>query len=173
MPEIIKTYKQSVPAMRFIGKQYGDSDRVNGSFGTKWCEWIENNLFDVLKKQVGGNPVDTCEDGDAAIGLMREKHGEPFQYWIGMFVPSGTSVPEGFDCVDFPEGKFGICWLYGKENELYMNEGQCWEKLAAEGMEGVLDENGACWFFERYAGARFDTPDEKGNVVLDIGFFVK
>ena len=35
MVEIIKTYRQSVGAMRFIGKKYGDGDRVDGNFGCK------------------------------------------------------------------------------------------------------------------------------------------
>ena len=104
---------------------------------------------------------------------MRDKHGEPFQYWIGMFAPMGAGVPEGFESVCFPKGYLGICWLYGNENELYMNEEKCWEKLKEEGMDGILDESGACWFFERYACPRFTTPDEKGNVIHDIGFFVK
>ncbi len=46
-------------------------------------------------------------------------------------------------------------------------------KLREEGFEGVLDADGACWFFERYGCPRFTVPDEKGNVILDIGFFVK
>lgn len=36
MSEIIKVYRQSVPTLRFIGKKYGDSDRVNGTFGKQW-----------------------------------------------------------------------------------------------------------------------------------------
>ena len=36
MAQIIKTYRQSVPAMRFIGKKYEDGDRVNGGFGKQW-----------------------------------------------------------------------------------------------------------------------------------------
>lgn len=35
MYEIVKTYKQAIPAMRFIGMKYGDADRVNGGFGAK------------------------------------------------------------------------------------------------------------------------------------------
>jgi hypothetical protein len=34
--EIIKTYKQEVPALRFIGKKYGDKDRIDGTFGKYW-----------------------------------------------------------------------------------------------------------------------------------------
>ena len=173
MPEIIKTYKQSVPAMRFIGKKYGDSDRVNGTFGAKWGEWFENSWFDVLTKQISGNPDDTCEDGGASIGLMRHKDGEPFQYWVGMFAPQDTDVPDGFEKVDFPKSEWGISWLYGKEAELYMNEGKCAQRLGSEGITVINDPDGSCWFFERYVCPRFTTPDEKGNVILDIGFFVK
>ncbi len=36
MMKIIRTYTQQVPALRFIGKKYGDGDRVNGGFGQQW-----------------------------------------------------------------------------------------------------------------------------------------
>jgi hypothetical protein len=36
MAEVIRTYRQSVPAMRFIGKKYYDEDRVDGGFGKQW-----------------------------------------------------------------------------------------------------------------------------------------
>jgi len=51
MAEIIKTYKQSVPEMRFVGKKYGNADRVNGTFGAKWGEWFQNGWFEEIKKQ--------------------------------------------------------------------------------------------------------------------------
>ena len=51
MAKIIKTYKQSIGAMRFIGKKYGDNDRVNGTFGIKWNDWFEKGLFAIIEKQ--------------------------------------------------------------------------------------------------------------------------
>ncbi|NLN40953.1 MAG: hypothetical protein GX160_03010 [Clostridiales bacterium] len=51
MAEIIKTYRQSVPAMRFIGKKYEDKDRVNGGFAKQWEEWFSNGWFEVLEKR--------------------------------------------------------------------------------------------------------------------------
>lgn len=48
--EIVKTYRQSIPATRFIGKKYGDEDRVNGGFGQQWGEWFQNGWFDVLEE---------------------------------------------------------------------------------------------------------------------------
>ena len=172
MADIIRVYTQDAGSLRFIGKKYGDEDRVNGMFGAKWGEWFENGWFETLEGHIG-NPADTCEDGGAYIGLMRDKHGEPFQYWIGIFASAGTETPEDFECVDFPGAKFGICWLYGKEDGIYMNEHLCFERLKEEGIDGINDGNGACWFFERYASPRFTEPDDKDNIILDIGFFVK
>jgi len=171
MPEIIKTYKQSVGATRFIGKKYGDADRVDGSFGAKWGEWFEKGWFDTITSQFDGDLSQAQEDGGAYIGLMQGGHDTPFEYWIGVFMPEGTAVPEGCSHIDFPAGNLGVCWVYGKEHEVYMQEGQCWEQLEKEGYVG--DPGNSFWGFERYVCPRFTTPDGDGNIVLDICFFVK
>lgn len=173
--EIVKTYRQSIPATRFIGKKYGDEDRVNGGFGQQWGEWFQNGWFDVLEEAAGGAEALRAlyEDGGATVGLMRWKEGEPFQYWIGMFLPAGTPAPDGYGFVDFPAADLGICWFHGRENEIYGKEHLCAAPLQEMGMEIVTDEQGAWWFFERYACPRFTTPDENGAVILDIGHYVK
>jgi len=157
--------------MRFIGKKYGDSDRVNGMFGAKWGDWFEKGWFDAIEKQIAGSLKAVYEDGDAYIGLMRDINGE-FEYWIGCFMPENTAVPEGFAYIDFPESNLGVCWVYGKEEEVYCHEGECGERLTKDGFE-ILSDEAHDWCFERYACPRFTTPDEKGNIVLDICFFVK
>ncbi|MCL2408476.1 MAG: GyrI-like domain-containing protein [Oscillospiraceae bacterium] len=170
MALIVNTYRQSVGAMRFIGKKYTNNDRVDGHFGAKWDEWRDNNLFDLIEAQITGNLTDTCEDGDAHIGLMREENGnfENFEYWVGLFTPEQTPVPEGFEYVDFPKSELGVCWIYGKEEDVFMLEGKCGEKLQKEGFEITGD-----WCFERYACPRFTEPDAKGNIIIDICFYVK
>ena len=82
-------------------------------------------------------------------------------------MPDGTAVPDGFDFIDFPAGELGVCWIYGKEDDVFMLEGQCGERLEKEG----FDVNTDCCF-ERYACPRFTTPDDDGNIVLDICFFL-
>ena len=180
MLEIIKVYRQSIDAVRFIGKKYDNADRANGTFGikVKWDEWFENNWFEIIENKISNNPDDTCADGGAYIGLTRNKHGEPLQYWIGMFTPMNTKTPKGFDYIDFPKSELGVCWVRGKKEYLYMmNEGigiieQCNEKLKKEEMYHVHDKNDVCWAFERYACPRFIKPDEKRNIILDICLFM-
>jgi len=161
MAEIVKTYRQSVPATRFIGKRYLNSDRVDGMFGAHWGEWHSKGWFDVLEKQGAGKGA--WEDADAQIGFMRTKGGV-FEYWIGMFAPAGAEAPEGFDCVDLPACDLGVCWVSGKMDDVFMQEEACAKRLAGEGFE-LLDD----FCCERYT-MRFNPPDD---VILDICFPVK
>jgi len=167
MAEIIKVYEQNVDAMRFIGKKYGDDDRVDGNFGAKWGEWHINDWFGKIEKLIDRHIKEIYEDGDAYIGLMHGGHDEPFEYWIGIFMPEGTIVPDGFDYIDFPAGKLGVCWIQGKENDVFMLEGKCGERLEKEGFDVNID-----FCFERYACPRFTTPDDNGNIILDICFYL-
>ncbi len=172
MAEVIETYTQEVPALRFIGLKYSDEDRQGGGFGHCWGEWFEKNRFATLEALVDGNTSKTCEDGAAYIGYMRCNDGEPFEYHIGMFMPEGTEVPEGFVHIDVPKSTLGVGWLYGPESDLYAQEHKCSEKLEEQGYKIKTDEKGATWFMERYVCPRFTTPDEKGNVILDICFYI-
>jgi len=171
--EIIKVYKQDVPALRFIGKKYGDNDRVDGTFGKYWCEWHEKGWFELIEKQTNKDLKSIYEDGDAYIGLMRWKEGEPFEYWIGIFMPENTSVPAGYEYHDFPKATLGVCWVYGKEADVYMQEENCGKKLEENGYEVIKDNENAHWFLERYGCPRFTTPDEKDKIILDICHFIK
>jgi hypothetical protein len=171
--EIIKTYKQEIPALRFMGKKYSDTDRVNGTFGKHWTDWFQNGWFNPIEKQINGSTKTMYEDGGAYIGLEKYKEGEPFEYWIGMFMPKDTPVPEGYVFHDFPKGSLGVCWVYGREGEVFMQEENCMKKLEKEGCQFLPDENGFQWSFERYGCPRYTDPDEKGNIILDICFYVK
>jgi len=179
MFEINKIYRQSVGRLRFVGKKYENADRANGTFGvkSKWDEWFENGWFEAIESKINGNPGDTCEDGGAYIGLMRNKSGE-HQYWIGMFTPENTEIPEGFEYIDFPESELDVCWVCGKAEHVRMNEGielfeRCNERLKKEGMSHVHDKENVCYTFERYALPRSAEPDEKGNIILDICFYMR
>ena len=172
MPEIIKCYRQKVPASRFVGIKYGDGDRINGGFGAKWEEWFHKNRFASLETLCTSEFLDAYTDSGAYIGLMRHKDGEPFEYWIGMFLPTDAMAPAGFSYHDFPAAGLGVCWVKGKDGTVYGQEQKCAQRLEADGMKVIPDENGAYWFFERYACPRFTTPDENGDIILDICHFI-
>lgn len=165
--KIIKTYTESFPAMRLIGRLYTEADRTNGSFGEKWGEWFGKNLFAPLK-EMGPIP----QNGDAYLGAMRIVNGN-FEYWIGMFFPANTVPPEGYASVDIEPLDFAICWIYGNEQngEIYGldSHNACVEEAKKHNFIRK-DDN---WCFERYNCPRFTTPDEKGNVILDYGFAVE
>lgn len=166
MIQIIKTYRESLPSLRLIGKRYTNNDRENGSFGSKWDEWFQKGYFQELEG-LGS----LAENEGAYIGCMR--CGEEFEYWIGMFFPSGTPVPEGYMCTDIPAGDISTCWIYGNSanGEIFGEEAHnmCLSRIKAEGWE--IDSSS--WCFERYNCPRFTTPDEKGNVILDYCMYLK
>ena len=167
MAEIIKTYREKIPAMRFIGKKYAD-------FG-QWGEWFANGWFDKIEDAMGGVDavLELWKDGGAYIGLERRCDGEPFEYWLGMFTPPDTEVPEGFQFIDFPESHLGVCWIYGDESETHGVTWKCAEALANMNIQVEQDENGAVWSFENCTCPRYTTPDENGKVILDYCYFVK
>lgn len=167
MAEIIKTFRESVPAMRFIGKKYSD-------FGGWWGEWFANGWFDQIERSMGGagSILKIWENGAGYVGLERRCEDLPFEYWIGMFTPADTAVPEGFDYVDFPAAGLGTCWICGKESEIHDTSG-CGVAVANSGMIFWKDENGGIWSFENCVCPRYTTPDERGNIIMDYCFYVK
>ena len=174
--EIIKVYREELPAVRFIGKKYLDEDRVNHTFGTKWDQWFENSWFDTIKNQVGAEKNKHIFDKvGETIGLMKIKLKEEdiFEYWIGMFVTENTTVPEGFSYVDFPPSSLGVCWVQGVEPDIYWACENVIKRLRDEGYEIIPDSNGSFWSLESYISPRFTTPDENGKIILDRSYYVK
>jgi predicted transcriptional regulator YdeE len=179
MFEIIKVYRQSIEPSKFIGKKYDDADRFNGLFQVKplWDKWYKLGWFETIENQIKMHTNDFYDEGNAHIGLWENKSGEEFHYWIGMFTPESTFVPEGYDYVDFPKSELGVCWVYGKEQTIFMNDGieimnRCNELLKKEGMSHKHDKNDTCWAFERYTNSRSKKPDDNGNIILDICFYM-
>lgn len=156
--KIIEIKKESCPAARLIGKRYEETPN--------WGEWWENNWFEILeaKERLPFN-------GDAYIGAVHIVDGMP-EYWIGMFFPSDTEVPESFEYVDIELLNYAVCYLYDKENsgEFYTMDthNMCLDKLKACHFNRKEDD----WCFERYNCPRFTTADEKGNVILDYGISI-
>lgn len=67
MAEIIKVYRQSLPALRLIGERYHDSDRGPlGGFGNPWEIWYYKQKYKTLKR-LGSLP----DHEGSQIGCMR------------------------------------------------------------------------------------------------------
>lgn len=170
MAEIIKAFKEHLPACRFIGKRYTEADREGGGFGAKWGEWFANGWFEQIEA-LGSLP----ENGDAYVGLMTcAADWADFDYCIGMFMPAGTDVQEGFVSKEMPESDVAICYIYGKEDggDIYSQHEACCARYQTEGLWPPRATDGRVCFFERYNCPRFTTPDEKGNVILDYGCYI-
>jgi hypothetical protein len=168
MAETIRVYRQPVPPLRFIGKRYA-------AFSSEhWDEWFDHGWFDQLEAHMGG--LDAIRriwpDGGGYVGMERCREGEPFAYYIGLFTPPGTPVPEGFLGVDFEKGALGVCWLYGPEDGVHDTR-PCRQALEQAGMTVVPHTDGAIWSFENCLCPRYTTPDENGNVILDYCYFVQ
>ncbi len=165
MAEVIKFYKQELPATKFVGKWYEESDKIDDTFGHLWGKWFEEGYFDLIESAACG----FFEDSDAYCGLC-EMTTEGMKYWIGMFLPLDAEVPEGFTSKEFPPKSLGVFYVYGTEPEVYFEE--CFKKLPENGYEWAKDDNGTQWMIERYACPRYTTPDEKGNIILDQCYFL-
>lgn len=174
---ITNVYKEHFPALRLIGKRYTNDDRGKDGFGKQWREWMTEDRFRTMRQTVDVTPFD-----ESTLGLMTTGGDMTgFTYWIGLFYPADTKVPEGYDHLDLPESNVGIGWILGnpENGEIYggpPHDAVC-KKLSEAGMGHFRNDlagegsNTYC-FFERYDSLRFCTPDENGNVTLDYGIYI-
>ena len=172
MAELRKFYTQTLPACRFVGKKYPQADMGPKGFSAQWELFFENGWFDRIEAAAGGAQAVRAlyEDGGAYVAL--ERWGNTNEYWIGMLTPPGAPAAEGFEFSDLPAMKLGVVWVYGAEPDIYGKESECMRLLQANGLEPDK-QNGDLICMERYACPRYTTPDENGNIILDICFAVR
>jgi predicted transcriptional regulator YdeE len=190
--EIIKTFIEHLPDVRFIGKRYIDKERINGGFVHYWNEWFKKGWFDKLQELP---QIENVESGFIGLsGCSNDFYMDSFEYWIGMMLPSNTSVPEGYLYIDIPNGDVAVCWIYGnaENRELYgkQTDHLCMAKLRETGLienahirsnfKGV--DNEWFWTFERYSSRIIKTidngnlvlnKDANGKVILDFGIYIE
>lgn len=167
MTEIVKVYRERIPAARLIGKRYC----MDGEgFSAQWGEWFENGWFLPLE-MLGALP----ESEGAFYGFMRAR-SEMREYWIGMLFPADTRVPDGYESLDLPAGEAGVCWLRAHEQDptLYSMHQACVHALRENGMDAPDEADGeAVLCFERYNCPRYTAPDDEGRVILDYGIYLR
>ena len=171
---IFKTYKQKIPALRFIGKKY--SEPPTSSLFSKILDSMDNwrldYMFEAIEKKSGKEPKMIYEGGDAYISLIRKKDGGSFEYWLGMFMPEGTEVPDGYEATDFPESTLGVCSVYGKRNAITHYDAECRKKLVEEGFFIKKEEAESKWFFQRFNWREFFEEDRYGKRILEYCYFI-
>ena len=173
MPEILSTSREHAPMSRFVGVKYGESDREGGGFAAKWAEWFRGDRFKALEGLVTDAWKTRFPEAGSYIGLMRMGGEGDFEYWIGLFLPPGTPAPAGYESLDFAAQDLGVCFVQGKEPDIYMQEEACLARLKTEGFVPYVDEAGAMWVMERYQCPRFTEPGADGTRVLDLVFLVQ
>lgn len=168
MTKIAKCYRQDFPPCIFAGRLCPEGVTPPAF----WGEWFENGLFEPLEQLLTPEFGEAYPDTDAYVGLICLQDGKS-DYRIGMFLPENAAVPEGYEAFPLPHRKAGVCWVQGTEDAVYGQEEACRNALAESGMKLRTEPDGALWYFERYGCPRFTTPDQNGEVILDIGFFVE
>lgn len=167
MAHIIKLYCEDAPASRFIGIRYGERDRMAGGFAHLWHQWMAQQQFARLTLLLDSEWAARFPEAGSYIGFMRYAPGKPFEYWIGLFLPPATQPPQGFDHLDAPAMRLGVCWVQGKEPEIFWQSDACLKKLAEAGESPAADGDGYHWLMERYQSPRYTTTDMQGHKVLD------
>ncbi|MDR1840217.1 MAG: helix-turn-helix domain-containing protein [Treponema sp.] len=159
---IKKVYKQELPALRFIGKKCIETPQTVKVLNLL-DNWQLNRQFDAIEKQSAIDYKTFFEGGDAYINLVRKKEGSLSEHWMGMFMPKGAEVPQGYHAFDFPKMTIAVCRVYGKRDEIADYEKECRNKLTEE---GFATEN-AQWYFRRFNWHRFFEEDVYGKRLLD------
>jgi AraC family transcriptional regulator len=170
---IYKTYQQKIPALRFIGKKYTEppSESVFDRIRVNLDNWRVNSVFDAIEQQSGKDPKMIYEGGDSYVSLMRKKSDGFFEYWLGMFMPENTEVPDGYEKMDFPESTLGVCCVYGKRDLIIKYDLDCRKKLAEEGI-CKTEETDTGWFFQRFNWRRYFETDVYRKRILEYCYFM-
>jgi len=161
---IRKIFRQSLPALRFIGKKYIVNPEP-GEILNLLDNWQLENMFYNIEKQADIDYKAFYEGGDAYISLVKKNNNGLFEHWMGMFLPQGTEIPQGYDMIDFPETAIGVCRVYGKRNEIINYETECRSIFAGE------YPNNQC-YFRRFNWHRFFEEDIYGKRLLDYCYFI-
>jgi len=169
MSKIIKIYQENIPSLRFIGKKYSNNDRKNGNYSHLWKEWFESdNNIKISSNIINFNLEDYNEIN---IGLCRANNDGQFEYWIGMFAPVNTIIPNGFESIVFNNTKVMTFYIKGKEPDIYKQEDRCLQILKQQGYS-IKNINGYQITYERYIPSRF-SEDVDNDRIIDICLIIE
>ena len=166
---IIKTYKQKVPSLRFIGKKF--KEQITEFNYKKILVNMDNcrlnNEFELIEKQTTMELKKLYEGGNADISLIKI-NDEYVEYWLGIFMPEGTEISpqlckQGYEAIDFPKSTLGVCTVYGKRDVIINYHDECKKEYP------VPDK----LFFQRFNWHRFYEEDKFGNRLIEYCYFIR
>lgn len=165
MAEIIRVYEEAMPACRFVGQRHPARE---GGYAAQWEEWFGAGRTDALLPLADEAWRAAFPGADSLLGLMRVKDGELLEYWIGLCLPPETEPPEGFGFLDLGAARLGVCWLKGREPDIYRHADECLSRMALAGLLPAQSPGGETLLMERYQHPRFTQPDAEGRRILDF-----
>ena len=170
---ILKCYRETIPDCCFAGRLYTSADFLEDTINGKWRQWLESGRFQLLTELQTPEFQAAYPEASAYVGLIRGGGGNRLLYGIGMFLPAESPIPQGFDYVYLPHTEICVAWVQGKREDIYHGESAACDCLVEAGCLPRQESDGSALFFERHARPRFTSPDENGEVILDVGFFTK
>jgi len=167
---IFKTYRQEMPALRFIGKKFTEpyDDSFYKRALTNLDNWRWNHLFDEIEKQIDKEPKTIYQGGDS-YNILYRKNYKVIEYWIGMFTPKGTNTPMGYEKIDFPKSTLEVYRVYGKRDSIINYDAECRRKIAEH---GICRQDEINWFFQRFNWHRFFEEDKYGKRILEYCYCI-
>jgi len=163
--------KQEIPALRFIGKKCAEPPQPENILNLI-DNWRLNGWFDVIEKQFKIDYDELFDGSGAYINLVRKKGASleegNSEHWMGMFVPQGAEVPQGYEAIDFPKSELAVCGVYGKRDEIVNYETKCRKKLEEEG----FSLKNTKFFFRRFNWHRFFEEDIYGKRKLEYCYIL-
>jgi len=176
---IIKTYKQELPALRFIGKKYSEPDFSFKAILDNLDKGCIDHLFEAIEKQSDKDLTTLYEGCNAYTALIKDvkpsstenSGGEISEYWLGMFMPKETPVPQGCEKIDFPASTIAVCSVYGKRNDIINYDNECREKILEEGLEFSKGKDDGNWFFLRFNWRDYFKEDKFGKRALEYCYY--
>ncbi len=165
MVEIIRVYEQAAPACRFIGLRY---PARAGGYAAQWEEWFQAGRTEALTPLLDEAWRAAFPEAGSLLGLMRLKGDALLEYWIGLCLPPSAEPPEGFGVMDLGPARLGVCWVKGREPDVYHAVGECLSRMAQAGLRPAQSPDGEVLLLERYQHPRFTRPDTDGQRILDV-----
>jgi|GEM_PF-645932 len=175
---IIETYKQQIPALRFIGKKFIEpfNDNTYKKINTNLDIMRSNSEFDEIEKLSKADIKTIYKGSNFYTCLIRKKSEGLIEYLLGMFIQEKSNIQSDYEItdyeiIDFPKSELAVCSVYGKRDIIINYDKECRRKLENEKiLKNDIDTGN--WFLQRFNWNKFCGEDKFGNRILEYCYFI-